>query len=167
MGSTLTWCPYWEHFEPDALVVKEQDVEQNCNWSLFGCSGRDRVHVWMGKPHQLLCPRFPDLQFIHYLASLLTHSPSGIKLGLLQPGGAEIRTCPMTRGCSKPRPPDCPSEHAEHTFLGLDVLSALLHCLSLPLSPWKQNKMFLINSRALTLLPLYGALIKLPRIAIS
>ena len=47
------------------------------------------------------------------------------------------------------------------------MLSAPLHCPPLHRSPWKQNKMFLINSRALTLLPLCGMLIKLPSIAIS
>ena len=36
---------------------------------------------------------------------------------------------------------------------GQDKLSALLHCLPLHPSAWKKNKMFLINSRALTLLP--------------
>ena len=73
----------------------------------------------------------------------------------------------MTGGCSKLRPPDCPSKQAEGTFLEAGYLSAPLHCLPLPPSPWKQNKMFLINSRALTCLPLYGALIKLPSIAVS
>ena len=48
----------------------------------------------------------------------------------------------------------------------VDLLSALLHCLHLPPSPWKQNKMFLINSRALILLSLYGVLIKLSSITI-
>ena len=64
----------------------------------------------------------------------------------------------MTRGCSKLHPRDCPSKHAKRTFLGRDVLSAPLHCLPLCLSPWKQNKIFLINSRAW--------LITLPSIAI-
>ena len=73
----------------------------------------------------------------------------------------------MTRGCGKPRPPDCPSERAKGTFLGLDMLSDSTHCLPLRLSPWKQNKMFLINSRALTWFPLYGAPIRLPGIAVS
>ena len=85
---------------------------------------------------------------------------------MLQPGGTETRTCPVTWGCRELRPRDCPSKHAEWTFLGLDVLSAPLHCLPLRPSPWKQNKMFLINSRTLTLLPLYGTLIKLPSRAI-
>ena len=49
----------------------------------------------------------------------------------------------------------------------VDMLSAPLHCLPPPPSPWKQAKMFLINSRALTCLPLYGALIKLPSIVVS
>ena len=65
------------------------------------------------------------------------------------------------------RPCDCPSKHAKQTFLGWEVLSAQLHCLPLCPSPWKQNNMFLINSRALTLPPAYGALIKLPSITIS
>ena len=62
---------------------------------------------------------------------------------------------------------DCPSKHAKQTYLGPGVLSAPLHCPPLSPSPWKQNKMFLINNRALTLLSLCGMLIKLPRIAIS
>ena len=64
-------------------------------------------------------------------------------------------------------PRDRPSKHARQTFSGRDVLSAPFHCQPLRLSPWKQNKMFLINNRALTLLSLCGMLIKLPRIAIS
>ena len=39
-------------------------------------------------------------------------SPAVKKREMLQPGGAEVRTCPMTRGCSKLHPPDCPSKHA-------------------------------------------------------
>ena len=35
----------------------------------------------------------------------------------------------MTPGCSKLCPPDCPSKYAKRTFLGWEVLSALLHCL--------------------------------------
>ena len=84
----------------------------------------------------------------------------------MQAGGAETRTCSMIQGCCKLCPWDCPSKHVGRTFLGQEVLFAPLHCLPLRLSPWKQNKMFLINSRALTLLPLNGAVIKLPRIAI-
>ena len=84
---------------------------------------------------------------------------------MLKPGWAETRTCPMTWTCGKLCPFFCPSKHAKWTFLGLDVLSALLHCLPLPLSPWKQNKIFLINSRTLTLLPLESVLIRLPSIA--
>ena len=67
---------------------------------------------------------------------------------MLQPGGAETRTCPMTRGCSKMRPGDCPSKYAEQTFLGEDMLFAPLHCLLLHWSSWKQNKILLINSKA-------------------
>ena len=93
---------------------------------------------------------------------LFLHNPV-----LLQPGGAETRTCHMTRGCGKLRPPDCPPKHVHRTYSGQDLLSAPLHCLPLRPSPWTQNKMSLINRRALTLLLLYGVLIKLPRIAIS
>ena len=71
----------------------------------------------------------------------------------------------MTGGCSKLRPPDCPSKQAEGTFLEAGYLSAPLHCLPLPPSPWKQNKMFLINSRALACLPLYGATDQTPQYA--
>ena len=67
---------------------------------------------------------------------------------VLQPGGAETRPCLMTWGGSKLRPCDCPREQAKQTFLGRDMLSAPLHCLPLRPSPWKQNKIFLINSRA-------------------
>ena len=43
---------------------------------------------------------------------------------MFQPGRAETRTCPMTWGCGKMRPRDCPSKYAERTFLGQDMLSA-------------------------------------------
>ena len=86
---------------------------------------------------------------------------------MLQPGRAETRTCLMTQGCDKLHPHACPSKHAKWTHFGRDMLSAPLHCLPLCPFPWKQNKMFLINSRVLTLLSLYGMLMKLPSIAIS
>ena len=84
---------------------------------------------------------------------------------VLQPGGAETRTCPMTRGAA-----NCAlvtvlvSTPNGHPWGASCSLLCLLP--TLPLSPWKQNKMFLINSRALSLLPLYGVLIRLSSIAI-
>ena len=69
---------------------------------------------------------------------------------VLQLGGAETRTCPMISGCNL-HPCDCPRKHAKRTFWGWDTsLSAPLHCLPLRPSPWKQNTLFLINSRACT-----------------
>lgn len=67
---------------------------------------------------------------------------------VLQPSGAETRTCPMTGGCGKLHLPDRPSKRAKGTFWGRGMLSAPLHCLQLHPSTWKQNKIFLINSRA-------------------
>ena len=84
---------------------------------------------------------------------------------MLQAGGAETRTCSTTQGCCKLCPCDCPSKHVGQTFLGQNVLFAPPHCLPLCLSPWKQNKMFLINSRALACLPLYGATDQTPQYA--
>ena len=37
---------------------------------------------------------------------------------VLQPGGAETRTCPMSGRFGKLCLPDCPSKHAEGTFFG-------------------------------------------------
>ena len=59
---------------------------------------------------------------------------------LLQPGGAETRTCPRTQGCGTLRLRDCPRKHAQQTFLGRHVLSAPLHCLPQRPSPRKQTR---------------------------
>ena len=83
---------------------------------------------------------------------------------MLQPGGAETRTYPMTGGCGKPYRCDCPSKHAEGTFLGgLALCSASLPTpASVPMET-KQDVPDQLQSLNLTL---YGVLIKLPSIAI-
>lgn len=48
---------------------------------------------------------------------------------MLQPGGTETRTCPMTWGCGKLCPRDCPSKHAERDIL---VSGCALRSASLP-----------------------------------
>ena len=84
---------------------------------------------------------------------------------LLQPGRAETRTYPMTGGCGKLHPRNCPSKHAKGTFLG--GLALCSTSLPTPASvPMETKQMFLINSRALILLSLYGVLIKLSSITI-
>ena len=67
---------------------------------------------------------------------------------MFQPGWAETRTCPMTWGCSKMRPRDCPKSMPKGHSWGRTCSLLLLHCLTLHPSPWKQNKLFLINSKA-------------------
>ena len=67
---------------------------------------------------------------------------------MLQPGRAETRTCPLTGACNKLHSCVFPSNHAEQSFLGWDLLSTPLHCLHLHPSPWKQNNILLFNSRA-------------------
>ena len=49
---------------------------------------------------------------------------------VLQPGGAETRTRPMTWGCGKLCPHDCPSKHAQRDIL---VSGRALHSASLPI----------------------------------
>ena len=77
---------------------------------------------------------------------------------VLQPGGAETRTCPMTWGCGKLRPCDCPGKHTEWTFLGRTW--SLLHFTAYPCVHPHENKTRCSWSTAEPLL------IKLPSIAI-
>ena len=94
-----------------------------------------------------LCRRLLDTQG-HVWVSLLWVRCSFLLSPVLQPGGTETRTCPMTWGCGKLCPRDCPSKHAERDIL---VSGCALRSASLPTfgsSPWKQSKIFLTNSRA-------------------
>ena len=53
----------------------------------------------------------------HVWVSLLWVRCSFLLSPVLQPGGAETRICPMTWGCGKLYPRDCPSKHAERDIL--------------------------------------------------
>ena len=59
---------------------------------------------------------------------------------MLQPGGAETRTCPMTRGCGRLCPRDCLGKHAKRTFLGQDVHALCSASLPSPASVPMETK---------------------------
>ena len=82
-----------------------------CLWILI-------FHTWiMGGAHSCTYMHLMGESVSHTKRCLTNHGH------LLQPGRAETRTCPMTPGCRKLCPRDCPCKHAEGTYLWQTVLS--------------------------------------------